>query len=245
MSPFSDGGVLDLLARGAPTDQLAAVAVTVLAYAAMLGLARRLPVSGMHPVLCTIALLAGGLALAGIDYQDYYEASAPLHLWLSPLFALFAVPLWRQAPRVGSAWPALLPALAVGAFLSVSSGVGAAVLFGHDEVAAVLAVRSATTVAALDFVRLVQGPGGLTVVTVVLTAIFGACVGPAVMRRTGIHDERAVGFSLGLAANAIGTARAFAISDTAGSFACIGMILNAFVTIGAAWLLMSWGGLTP
>jgi putative effector of murein hydrolase len=47
----------------------------------------------------------------------------------------------------------------------------------------------------------------------------------------GVSDDRARGFALGVASHAIGTARAFQISDVAGAFASLGMILNALLTI--------------
>jgi putative effector of murein hydrolase len=47
----------------------------------------------------------------------------------------------------------------------------------------------------------------------------------------GIEDDRAKGFALGVASHAIGTARAFQISEVAGAFASLGMILNALLTI--------------
>jgi putative effector of murein hydrolase len=54
----------------------------------------------------------------------------------------------------------------------------------------------------------------------------------------GIKDERAAGFARGVASHAIGTARAFQISDVAGAFASLGMILNALMTIAIVPLVM-------
>jgi putative effector of murein hydrolase len=45
-----------------------------------------------------------------------------------------------------------------------------------------------------------------------------------------IHDHRAMGFALGLAAHGLGTARAFQISQTAGAFAGIAIGLNGLMT---------------
>lgn len=47
------------------------------------------------------------------------------------------------------------------------------------------------------------------------------------------------GAALGVAAHALGTARAFQLSETAGAFASLGMILNAILTIGLVPLLMA------
>ena len=43
-----------------------------------------------------------------------------------------------------------------------------------------------------------------------------------------------MGFALGVTSHAIGTARAFQVSDRAGAFASVGMILNALLTVGLA-----------
>jgi putative effector of murein hydrolase len=42
-----------------------------------------------------------------------------------------------------------------------------------------------------------------------------------------VEDDRAKGFALGVASHAIGAARACQISEVAGAFASLGMILNA------------------
>jgi putative effector of murein hydrolase len=66
---------------------------------------------------------------------------------------------------------------------------------------------------------------------VISTGICGAMFGPAVLDALGVLDDRAKGFALGVASHAIGTARAFQISEVAGAFASLGMILNALLTI--------------
>ncbi|MFD1196492.1 LrgB family protein, partial [Seohaeicola saemankumensis] len=58
-----------------------------------------------------------------------------------------------------------------------------------------------------------------------------AAFGPFLLEAGGVRDERAKGFALGMGASAIGTARAFQMSDTAGAFASVGMILNAIMTM--------------
>jgi putative effector of murein hydrolase len=64
-------------------------------------------------------------------------------------------------------------------------------------------------------------------------------IGPSLLSAIGVRDHRAVGFAIGIAAHAIGTARAFQISETAGAFATLGMILNAILTVALAPLALS------
>jgi len=78
------------------------------------------------------------------------------------------------------------------------------------------------------------GVSGLTAVIVILAGVFGAALGPLILDLSGVRDDWAKGFALGVASHAIGTARAFQISETAGVFASVGMILNALLTIALA-----------
>ena len=79
----------------------------------------------------------------------------------------------------------------------------------------------------------------ILLVIVISTGIFGAAFGPAILKLAGIEDERAAGFALGVASHAIGTARAFQISEVAGAFASLGMILNALLTIALVPLVLA------
>jgi putative effector of murein hydrolase len=78
------------------------------------------------------------------------------------------------------------------------------------------------------------GIAGLTAVIVISTGMFGGAFGPLILELGGVRDDRAKGFALGVASHAIGTARAFQISETAGAFASVGMILNALLTMALA-----------
>jgi len=63
-----------------------------------------------------------------------------------------------------------------------------------------------------------------------LTGMAGAVIVTPLMRTLRIEDMRARGFAAGLAAHGLGTARAFQVSEVAGTFAGIAMGLNAFLT---------------
>lgn len=88
-------------------------------------------------------------------------------------------------------------------------------------------MRTITTPVA---VPLSEGLGGIASVAafaVIASAVVGATFGPAVLRRCGVRDHRAIGLALGVAAHALGTAQALRISERAGAFALVGMVLNA------------------
>ena len=88
-----------------------------------------------------------------------------------------------------------------------------------------------TTAVAIGISESLGGVPGITAVVVILTAVVGVTAAPLVFRYFDIRDERAQGLALGITAHALGTARAFQISESAGAFASIGMILNALTTV--------------
>ena len=73
--------------------------------------------------------------------------------------------------------------------------------------------------------------------------LFGAIIVTPLLNALRIRDWRARGFSVGVAAHGIGTARAFQVNETAGAFSGIGMGLNAVLTaIIAPLALRLFGG---
>lgn len=76
----------------------------------------------------------------------------------------------------------------------------------------------------------IGGIPALAAVLVVLTGILGSVVVTPLMNAMGIRDYAARGFAVGVASHGIGTARAFQVSDEAGTFAGIAMGLNGALT---------------
>ena len=93
-----------------------------------------------------------------------------------------------------------------------------------------LAPKSVTSGVAMGIAATLGGDPTLTAILVILTGIIGAILVTPMMEALKISDMRARGFAAGLAAHGIGTARAFQVSEVAGTFAGIAMGLNAFVT---------------
>ncbi len=73
-----------------------------------------------------------------------------------------------------------------------------------------------------------------------ITGICGAVIGPWVLDRLRIRDRRARGLAMGTASHGIGTARAFAESETAGAFSGLAMGLNGMITAILVPLLAAW-----
>jgi predicted murein hydrolase (TIGR00659 family) len=215
---------------------LFAVCLTLAAYASAEILWQRTGKPALlHPVLIATTVLAGILVVLGISYDDYLLQAQPINETLALLIVLLAVPLCRQWWLIRRSGLPLVTALGVGSTVALATALALPAVggVGHDLVATI-APKSATAAVAVEVSDRLGGIAGLTAVIVISTGIFGAAFGPLILELGGVRDDRAKGFALGVASHAIGTARAFQISETAGAFASVGMILNALLTMALA-----------
>ena len=116
------------------------------------------------------------------------------------------------------------------------------VLGGSGEVLASVAPKSVTAPVAMAIAEELGGLPSLTAVLVIVTGIFGAMFGPAVLNLVGVKDWQARGLAIGTASHGIGTARALQVNETAGAFAGLAMGLNALATallLPIIWTVLS------
>lgn len=220
-------------AQGLPLFGLAA---TVAVYAAAAALYRALGTPApLHPVLTATAVLVVMLVATGMSYSTYFIQAFPLHAALGVFVVLLAVPLCRQKCLIRSSAGMIGLALCTGSLVALFTALALPVGLSADgALLATLAPKSTTTAVAVGIAERLGGIPSLAALIVVTTGLFGAAFGPSLLAAAKVRDHRAIGLALGVASHAIGTARAFQISETAGTFASVGMILNAVLTIALA-----------
>jgi predicted murein hydrolase (TIGR00659 family) len=194
-----------------------------------------------NPVLIAVTLIALTITAIGMPYERYFEGAQFVHFLLGPATIALAVPLYSHFGTVRAVLLPMLVALIAGAFTAVVTAVGTAALLGASfETLASLAPKSVTTPIAMGISERIGGLPSLTAVLVILTGILGAMLATPLLNALGIRDWRARGFAAGLAAHGIGTARAFHVSEVAGTFAGVAMGLNGLVTALLVPLLIDW-----
>jgi predicted murein hydrolase (TIGR00659 family) len=195
----------------------------------------------LNPVAIAVVLLVALLSATGTPYQTYFEGAQFVHFLLGPATIALAVPLYSHFGTVRAVLLPMLVALVAGAFTAVVTAVGVAVLLGASfETLASLAPKSVTTPIAMGISERIGGLPSLTAVLVILTGILGAMLATPLLNALHIRDWRARGFAAGVAAHGIGTARAFHVSEVAGTFAGVAMGLNGLVTALLVPLLIDW-----
>jgi len=224
------------------TGPLLWLTVTLAAYVAAQWLYERTGLNPLlNPVAVAVVLLVALLTATGTPYQTYFEGAQFVHFLLGPATIALAVPLYTHLGTVRAVLLPMLVALLAGAVTAVGTAVGVAALLGASfETLASLAPKSVTTPIAMGISERIGGLPSLTAVLVILTGILGAMLATPLLNALGIRDWRARGFAAGVAAHGIGTARAFHVSEVAGTFAGVAMGLNGLATAFLVPLLIDW-----
>ena len=185
----------------------------------------------INPVLVAMAILGTVLWATATPYATYFEGAQFVHFMLGPATVALAGPLYTNLHRVRRTLLPMAGALIVGSVTAVASALWIAQALGVEGATlASLAPKSTTAPVAIGIAEKLGGLPTLTAALVIITGIIGAVVVTPLMNALRITDWRARGFSVGVAAHGIGTARAFQVNETAGAFAGIGMGLNALLT---------------
>lgn len=205
--------------------------LTLFAYLIAKHLNKKLP--QVPVIVIGMFFIIGLLFVFGIPYESYMTQVNPLfnHL-LGYVTVALAIPL--AAMRYDDLpLKAIVGILVFASISAVALPMGLAYLL-HMSDASIMAfaTRAVTTPIAINIATLLHAPLTLVILIVILSGVIGAAFSPFILRH--IHDERASGLALGLAAHAIGTAQAWQRGSVAGRYAAFGMAVNAVFT--AIWL---------
>lgn len=220
--------VLNALAR----SPLLWMTLTLLIYLAALWLYRR---SGRNPfllpVLTGVVMIIAVLKWSATPYPVYFEETRFIHFFVGPVIVALAVPLFNQLKRLKEIWLPVTVALILGSGTAILSALLVAWALGGSVATLVsLAPKSATMPIAMALAERFNGFVSLAAVAVAITGIGGTIMARPLLNLFRIHDPAVRGFSIGLTAHAIGTARAMQHSDSAGAFAALAMALNGVAT---------------
>jgi len=206
--------------------------LTLVVYLAGRWLNRKLNGNALaHPVLVAMFVLIGLLLLTGTPYDTYFEGAQFIHFLLGPATVALAIPLYDNLRQIRQLLLPLLFACLIGVTVAVSSAVGLAWLFGATGQSLLsIAPKSVTTPIAMGIAEQVGGLPSLAAGIVLVTGAVGVVAAGPLFRLARIHDHRAQGFALGIAAHGFGTAHALSIGLRAGAFAGLGLGMAGLLT---------------
>ena len=188
-------------------------------------------IAWLHPVAVATLLLVAVLLFTNVDYATYFEGGRYIHILLGPATVALAVPLYHQAARLQRDWLALLGGALIGSAAAVGIAMACAVVLGatHSTVIS-MAAKSVTMPIAIGLTEKFGGVVSLTSALVMLTGILGGALTQPLLSLMRVREAHIAGFTLGVVAHGIGTARAIQGGQEMGAFAGLAMGLAGLLT---------------
>jgi len=182
-------------------------------------------------VVLSAVMLAAAIAILSIDYVSYQKGALWITVLLGPATVALGIPLYQQIHHIRAMWLPIVVTLPLAATLAAVYAVVIAWAMGATpEVLASLAPKSVTAPIAIGVTKQLGGSVPLLMGALLITGVVATLFVDLLAKWASVKDERILGFALGLNGHAIGTARAFEISHTAGAFASLGMGLTGVFT---------------
>jgi predicted murein hydrolase (TIGR00659 family) len=204
-------------------------------------LCRRNPLA--NPVLHAVWMLGLLLVVTNTSYADFFNGAQFVHFLLGPATVALALPLYQNRARVFRALVPMAAALFAGSLAAILSVIACSYVFDLPKLVLISSLpKSTTSGVAMGISQSTGGDASLTAIIVVATGIVGAVIASPLLNAMRVTDKRARGFSLGLAAHGVGTARAFQEHSLTGTFAGIAMGLNGILTAVLVPLVLAFFG---
>ncbi len=191
----------------------------------------------INPLLFSAVSIIFILQITQIPYEVYKIGADIIHLFLGPITVILAVPLYEHRYDLLRHKIAIFSGTVLGSLSALSAvyilgnAVGLSELFIHS-----LMPKSTTTPIGISASHMLEGIIGLTVLSIVITGIFGALISPIVFKLLKIKTDIAKGIALGTTSHAIGTAKAYEISPLSGAMSGLSIALSGVVSI--FWILL-------
>jgi len=185
----------------------------------------------LNPILLSIVSIIVFLKIFNIDYDTYFAGAKIISFFLPASVVALGVPLYLQLGEIKKRGFSIILSTIIGSTVGILSAALTAKFLGASrEVVASIAPKSVTTPIAMSISDKIGGIPPLTAALVICTGIFGAILGPAILKLFKIKDKVAFGLAMGSASHGIGTAKAAEEGQLEGAVSGLAICLNGVAT---------------
>ena len=212
--------------------------LSVGAYLFGMWLRKKTGLSLCNPLLVAIVAVILFLSVFRIEYGAYRRGADYLSYLLTPATVCLAIPLYRQLELLRRQAAAVAAAILTGVAGSAASIYVMSLLFKLEHVYYVtLLPKSITTAIGMGVSEEAGGIVTLTVVSIIVTGIFGNVTADWLFFICRIEEPVAKGLALGTAAHAIGTSRALELGEAEGAMSSLAIAVAGLVTVAVVPLV--------
>lgn len=193
--------------------------------------------SFVNPLLFSVVLIIILLQTLNIPYEAYKKGADIIHLFLGPITVILALPLYEHRGDFLRHKTAILSGTLLGSLSALVSVFILGKFFGLSELFInSLLPKSMTTPIGISASHMLEGIVGLSVMSIVITGIFGAFIAPLLFKLLRIKSSIAKGVALGSTSHAVGTAKAYETDKLCGAMSGLSIGLAGF--FGILWITL-------
>lgn len=188
-------------------------------------------ISVLHPFITAMVVIIGVIILFDIPYKEYREGARVLDFLLGPSVVALALRLYDNIEIVKKNLAAILAAVLTGSAVGILGVWALGRFMGCDSMfIKSLEAKSVTTPIAMELTAVAGGSTSLIAISVVLTGVIGAVLGPSFLKLLKITDPVAKGVAMGCSAHGIGTGRAIELGAVEGAVSGLCIVLMGVAT---------------
>lgn len=214
------------------TNTYLSIATTLAVYTIMVKISERLKNPLANPLFWSSVLMIPLVYLLRIPYETYFTATTPFDLLLLLATVSLAVPLDKNMELLKKNVVPILGGVLVGVVISLGTIILFSKLLSIDrDLIIALLPKSITTGMAIPLIDEIRGYSAITALSVIITGVSGAVMGPNLFKALRIDDPVAIGVAMGTTSHVAGTAIAYEMGEVEGSIASLCIALTGIITI--------------
>lgn len=206
--------------------------ISIAAYMAGMWIKKKTKSAVINPLLVSVIIVIAFLLIFNINYEAYNDGAKYISYLLTPATVCLAIPLYKQLELLKNNMTAVFAGITSGVITSAASIFIMAKLFGlsHEHYVTLLP-KSITTAIGMGVSEEAGGIVTLTVVSIMITGIFGNMIADIIFKVIKIKNPIAKGIALGTSAHAIGTAKALELGEIEGAMSSLSIAVAGLMTV--------------
>lgn len=206
--------------------------ISLIAFEIGLFISKKTKIPIFNPLLIAIILVMSFLFVFNIDFDTYNEGAQFINVFLGPATVVLAVPLYKQIDLLKKHALSIIVGILLGSFIGIISVMGFSKLFSLDEaLLKSLLAKSVTTPIGIEITKSLDGIVPVTVLSIILSGIIGAIIGPPLCKFFKIKNSIAIGIGIGTASHAVGTSKALELGETEGAMSSLSIGVAGLITV--------------
>lgn len=208
------------------------ILLSLLAFEIGLFIQRKTKLLCLNPLMIAIVIIIMLLIVTNIDIQTYQLGGDMISMFLGPATVVLAVPLYQQVHSLKNYFVPIMIGILIGIITGLSATLLCCILVRFEpQIIASLLPKSITTPIGMELSRQLGGLQAITVLTILVSGIFGAVVADVVFKIFKVKHPIAKGIALGTSAHAIGTTKALQLGKVEGAMSSLAIGVSGIATV--------------